>query len=228
MIRGPALDNTEAEIEAFSTVCDRLGGFDARLSAEWVDGYLCALVAGPRPVPLAEWLPRMAGDAYDRAFADPEDRRQAEQALQRRQAMLGRQLDPGALDAEPQRDRLIPLMLQWDEDPARTGADWAEGFSTAVRRDFVSDWVPPPEAADDVRYLEEDLFAIEQLREPGPEDRDAAIDAACFAVQDLRLWWLDHAPRTAPRRVEKAPGRNDPCPCGSGRKFKKCHGAAAG
>jgi preprotein translocase subunit SecA len=23
----------------------------------------------------------------------------------------------------------------------------------------------------------------------------------------------------------KAPGRNDPCPCGSGRKFKKCHGA---
>jgi uncharacterized protein YecA (UPF0149 family) len=21
-------------------------------------------------------------------------------------------------------------------------------------------------------------------------------------------------------------GRNDPCPCGSGKKFKKCHGAA--
>ena len=23
-------------------------------------------------------------------------------------------------------------------------------------------------------------------------------------------------------------GRNDPCPCGSGKKYKKCHGAAAG
>ena len=23
------------------------------------------------------------------------------------------------------------------------------------------------------------------------------------------------------------PGRNDPCPCGSGKKFKKCHGVAA-
>jgi preprotein translocase subunit SecA len=22
-------------------------------------------------------------------------------------------------------------------------------------------------------------------------------------------------------------GRNDPCPCGSGKKFKRCHGAAA-
>lgn len=30
-------------------------------------------------------------------------------------------------------------------------------------------------------------------------------------------------PKDAPRRVEKV-GRNDPCPCGSGRKFKKCCG----
>ena len=27
-----------------------------------------------------------------------------------------------------------------------------------------------------------------------------------------------------PMRVEKLPGRNDPCPCGSGKKFKNCHG----
>ncbi len=25
--------------------------------------------------------------------------------------------------------------------------------------------------------------------------------------------------------VEQNPGRNDPCPCGSGKKFKKCHGS---
>jgi preprotein translocase subunit SecA len=28
-----------------------------------------------------------------------------------------------------------------------------------------------------------------------------------------------------PVRVEKKVGRNDPCPCGSGKKFKQCHGA---
>ena len=27
-----------------------------------------------------------------------------------------------------------------------------------------------------------------------------------------------------PVRVEQAPGRNDPCPCGSGKKYKLCHG----
>jgi preprotein translocase subunit SecA len=29
---------------------------------------------------------------------------------------------------------------------------------------------------------------------------------------------------TAPIRVEKKAGRNDPCPCGSGKKYKNCHG----
>jgi preprotein translocase subunit SecA len=31
----------------------------------------------------------------------------------------------------------------------------------------------------------------------------------------------------APRRAAKTPGRNDPCWCGSGKKFKFCHGAVA-
>jgi len=27
-----------------------------------------------------------------------------------------------------------------------------------------------------------------------------------------------------PVMVEKKVGRNDPCPCGSGKKYKNCHG----
>jgi preprotein translocase subunit SecA len=29
---------------------------------------------------------------------------------------------------------------------------------------------------------------------------------------------------TGPVKVEKKVGRNDPCPCGSGKKYKACHG----
>jgi len=36
----------------------------------------------------------------------------------------------------------------------------------------------------------------------------------------------DSAPQTVKRREAKV-GRNDPCPCGSGKKYKKCHGTAA-
>ena len=31
----------------------------------------------------------------------------------------------------------------------------------------------------------------------------------------------------APIHVEKKVGRNDPCPCGSGKKYKNCHGKEA-
>ena len=30
--------------------------------------------------------------------------------------------------------------------------------------------------------------------------------------------------RTEPIRAEKRVGRNEPCPCGSGKKYKACHG----
>ena len=33
-------------------------------------------------------------------------------------------------------------------------------------------------------------------------------------------------PQTVKRKEAKV-GRNDPCPCGSGKKYKKCHGTAA-
>lgn len=36
----------------------------------------------------------------------------------------------------------------------------------------------------------------------------------------------EETPKQMPIRVEKAPGRNDPCPCGSGKKYKHCHGKA--
>jgi preprotein translocase subunit SecA len=37
----------------------------------------------------------------------------------------------------------------------------------------------------------------------------------------------DDAPVSTVRRDEPKVGRNDPCPCGSGKKYKKCHGAQA-
>jgi preprotein translocase subunit SecA len=44
--------------------------------------------------------------------------------------------------------------------------------------------------------------------------------------QPPRIGGDDATPKTV-RRDEPKVGRNDPCPCGSGKKYKKCHGAAA-
>ena len=34
----------------------------------------------------------------------------------------------------------------------------------------------------------------------------------------------EHVEVNTPVRVDKTPGRNEPCYCGSGKKFKLCHG----
>ena len=47
-----------------------------------------------------------------------------------------------------------------------------------------------------------------------------------FRKRDGCWWYVDGVRGTRPRHVVKV-GRNDPCTCGSGKKYKKCCGAAA-
>ena len=63
--------------------------------------------------------------------------------------------------------------------------------------------------------------APQQRRPQYQESRGDMTDAAQqqAAARDTR----DRQP-VQPIRVDKLPGRNDPCPCGSGKKFKQCHG----
>lgn len=46
-----------------------------------------------------------------------------------------------------------------------------------------------------------------------------------FRKVEGRWFYMDDKGKGEPRRVEATAGRNDPCPCGSGKKFKRCHGA---
>jgi hypothetical protein len=49
-----------------------------------------------------------------------------------------------------------------------------------------------------------------------------AIDKAAMRINKLRE--PSFAPQP-PRRRGDTPARNEPCPCGSGKKYKRCHGA---
>ena len=123
------------------------------------------------------------------------------------------------------------------EELLQTGALWAEGFRAATEA-FADDWQEPDMDTEEGRWYDDCLMRVMALMLP-PADlvaytseaypgqtltREELLDDACFGVQDLRVYWLDHAPKPETRRVEAAPGRNDPCPCGSGKKYKKCHG----
>lgn len=243
-----AQPETPAPATDYERVCWRLGGFDARVSPEWVDGYLTGVLSGPRAITPEQWLPAMLGGSFARVFADPLDARQAQRALQSRWRELAQQLDAESLIDEPHTLLLAPWIVAYEDadreefvarghgtaqqaaDELRSGVAWSRGFLAATE-DFAADWTaPPPDEADGARFHAA-MACIRALQAPADAaanvpERDQQIDDACLAAQQLRLYWVDHAPRPTTRRVAAQPGRNDPCHCGSGLKFKKCHGAA--
>jgi preprotein translocase subunit SecA len=64
------------------------------------------------------------------------------------------------------------------------------------------------------------LFHVQAVREAPPPPQPAAP----LPRMTLNRGEEPVAPKTVHRDQEKV-GRNDPCPCGSGKKYKKCHGA---
>ena len=117
---------------------------------------------------------------------------------------------------------------------------WALGFMFAVES-WPDEWATPRDK-DAAKWLDGALQAIvamteddagapevSPLSEEGtPSTSIARLNAfgeAIWAVYDLRELWKTIGPKVETIRKEAVPGRNDPCLCGSGKKYKKCCGA---
>jgi preprotein translocase subunit SecA len=75
---------------------------------------------------------------------------------------------------------------------------------------------PPPPPPTPAPKGPDDLFAPSVPRRPPPAPATAASGAVSSSL----------GPLGRSTGVVPEVGRNDPCPCGSGKKYKKCHGAA--
>jgi uncharacterized protein len=116
---------------------------------------------------------------------------------------------------------------------------WALGFMFAVEN-WPEEWAAPRDR-DAAKWLDASLQSIVALTEDDEEEptlspfseegppsmseaRFEAFAAAVWAVYDLREIWRGIGPRVETVRRAETPGRNDPCSCGSGKKYKKCCG----
>ena len=61
----------------------------------------------------------------------------------------------------------------------------------------------------------------------GPDQPSALAAAAAAGGADGGEYYEEPQRIEQVKRDEPKVGRNDPCPCGSGKKYKKCHGANA-
>jgi uncharacterized protein len=160
--------------------------------------------------------------------------------VQRHHAVLERQLREDAwfdpLVMEPQDDDDKALVGAAAIGPAL--APWVAGFEQALAcfpalESLKSDELPdlldclrrhlPPQDDDD-REVVKALDAEHPLR-----NLDEAIEdlvANVVAIADIGRG--ERLKVETVRRAGPKVGRNDPCPCGSGKKFKVCHGKAEG
>ena len=217
------------------------------LSVEWLDGFSAALLAGPKLVMPSEYLPVLLGEAGLDIFKGEDEVRLFMGTFQRRWNEIAHALG-SPVDNLTDPRAYTPLMLDWDslladlpeaeaaaignQETPGYGELWAAGFLFAMEY-WEADWALP-EGSKDEAYVDACLDPFYTLvaspDEWTPEEknlsRDAHVANAIWAVYDLREFWHDRgfAPRN-PIRKASEPGRNDPCPCGSGKKYKKCCGS---
>lgn len=65
---------------------------------------------------------------------------------------------------------------------------------------------------------------MSRMRTSHPELAGAGAGAGVAPRREAAGGGVDTATKTQPVRVGEKIGRNDPCPCGSGKKYKNCHG----
>jgi uncharacterized protein len=211
-----------------------------------LDGYLCGVLVQPRLIGIDEWLPPvfdLEGGSLP-ASTDPAWQARCAELIERRMAALNRGMaEDGWFDpilhelpeevegsAEGEEDPLIELPAY-----SRTLFGWVAGFqyATTCFPDLTALPDEPVVAAIDrvFRHLlpetDADRELIEALNQEQPlTSLDEAVEDLVLSV--VELWDLTREQRfhvpTVKREAPKV-GRNDPCPCGSGRKFKHCHGA---
>jgi uncharacterized protein len=138
------------------------------------------------------------------------------------------------------KDEVYPMMLLEDEDGVAHGNDWARGFmrGVAMCREGWAELVNDEERGGcliPMMMLDHEHDEDPEMRpDPvSPEKRKEVIAHMAAgllgAYRYFRQCREGHAGITfTPELRRNAPkvGRNDPCPCGSGKKYKKCCGGA--
>lgn len=182
--------------------------------------FMLALLSGPDEVAVEDWLPEILGDAE---WSEAESQEIRDLVLQMTAHMKSCLLNK----------KLPDLLLYEDEYGENDYFTWCNAYIYAL--DIVpTDWF---EKADNEEF--EDLFYPLMAMAGVYDDDDGTGPLLDLSERELRqlesdlphvlldiyLFWqaVLNKPTTVRREGDKV-GRNDPCPCESGKKYKACCG----
>jgi uncharacterized protein len=201
------------------------------MNIEMLDGFLAALICGPETVRPSEYLPKIwGGDQTNEPTFDTQSIREFLSLIMRHWNAVCHNLQSD--------DEFLPVLLN-DENGAAPANDWATGFMRGMdmRRDR---WLALLE--DDghggilipimaLAYEHHPDLGMRPYKDPvSIERREQLIAGMAASVPLIYRYFVTERRLEAQklfsvgtfRRDAPKVGRNEPCPCGSGKKFKHC------
>lgn len=188
-----------------------------------LDGMLTAIVSGPVTVPPSIWLPAVWGD-FEPVWEEMADFQEIFSLLIRHMNSIADLLIQQPEDFEPLfHERVVKERRYLIVD------EWCEGYWRGVSL-TESEWLAGGEEvarlmAPILGFTGHTNWAAHEYEQAETERLQQTIAAS---ARLLHKFWLarrpaqDTAGSQPMRRSEPKVGRNEPCPCGSGRKYKQC------
>ena len=223
---------TDEQLDRLEALLDD-PSFDEAMRLDEVQGYLCGALAGPVAIPERDRLVEILGSEE---AVDGEAGREVAELLR----VLVSELEVELGDDEP---LILYLYPEDDKDDAPSDYEpWCMAYLHALDT-APEDWFDDIADEEEIEWLDERLFplmvltgeaeaAARQHGEEWPEGKDLeelrqqAQEDLARAVSEIHLFWQAKRGTGTVRRDGDKVGRNDPCPCGSGKKYKQCCGKA--
>jgi uncharacterized protein len=207
-------------------------------------GFLFAVSCAPEMIRPSEWIP-LIFDEQDAAYATLEEAQEILPVLMALYNQINGQVYEGSPALPPGCDIRDDASRNLDEDAPLS--QWARGYVHG--HDWLSDlWdeYTPDALSDELgsMLMVLSFFASRQLAEAfhaEVERKGKSLEVMCDDMLSVlpdamanyaqlgrsisQALQEQHAAERTPARSLKI-SRNDPCPCGSGKKYKKCCGAS--
>jgi uncharacterized protein len=213
---------------------------DAAMDVSMMDGFMTALASGPNlmmPGTMVGWIWDAEHGQELPAFASADESEGIVGLIIRHSNSVNDTLNHASAGYEP----LIPER-ESDGRVISVIDDWCEGYYKGISVDRTA-WAPLLEEHPEwftviMLYGTEEGWNELERRKDSLDQHQALAVSLVRSVQDIHHYWVEQrrlqigrggmpgvmAQREPLRRAPKV-GRNDPCPCGSGKKYKRCHGA---
>jgi len=237
-VNNQLLPLSEDEIDELNRFLTSDATSDETMMIDALDGYLTAIVIGPTTLDFNQWFSGIWGPTKE----DAPDFKSMEEA-QHIIDLIIRQMNGIVSDFEDDPDDIAPIfdtVVYPDSPQEYTDAEmWAYGFMCGI--DLCrKDWQPLFDDPNSARMLlplhllgSDDVTPEEDALTETPDQREKLAMLIPESAAWIYRFWLpyrqavmERTVATTVQRKDIKVGRNDPCPCGSNKKFKKCCGAA--